>query len=179
MMKSRVFIATTAVATGALVAVGVASASIPDAQGDLHGCYKTTEKPAGSGLHGGLKVLDTAVSASCPFGQNIKLSTDIPVYAEVVVSGGTATLVNNSHVSGLGYASQGLYTVTFDRHVDNCSFSVTQSFHGGSLPKVVFQISNGLLVGGTNNVEVIAPYDSATHTAVDSDFDLTGVCPPI
>lgn len=47
---------------GGLVATGVSWASIPDSSGVIHGCYKTR------GTSHELKVIDTAVTASCPAG---------------------------------------------------------------------------------------------------------------
>jgi hypothetical protein len=34
-----------------------------------------------------------------------------------------------------------------------------------------------LLLHGSDTAEFVAAYDSATHAPIDSDFDLTGVCP--
>ena len=54
-------------------------------------------------------------------------------FAGVEVSGGTATLFHPVHVTGVSYVATGQYQVTFDRHVDNCSMSVTSRFEGGIL----------------------------------------------
>jgi hypothetical protein len=37
------------------------------------------------------------------------------------VRGSTVTLVNQSHVIALGHPATGVFDITFDRHVDNCS----------------------------------------------------------
>jgi hypothetical protein len=52
-------------------------------------------------------------------------------FAGVKVVSGTATLVHPNHVTAIVYNSAGQYLVTFDRHVDNCSFAVTSGFHSG------------------------------------------------
>jgi hypothetical protein len=48
--------------TSAVVVNGISSASIPDGSGVIHGCYKT------KGTAHPLKVIDSAVTASCPKG---------------------------------------------------------------------------------------------------------------
>ncbi|HXW35927.1 MAG TPA: hypothetical protein VEJ87_15235 [Acidimicrobiales bacterium] len=47
---------------GGLVATGISWASIPDSNGVIHGCYKTR------GTTHSLKVIDSAVTSSCPSG---------------------------------------------------------------------------------------------------------------
>jgi hypothetical protein len=53
-------VAVIASAAATVVVSGISSASIPDGSGVIHGCYKT------SGTVHALKVIDSAVTSSCP-----------------------------------------------------------------------------------------------------------------
>jgi hypothetical protein len=59
--RSRLGVAiVTSIATAGVVFGGISAASIPDGSGVIHGCYLT------SGTNHALKVIDSAVTSSCP-----------------------------------------------------------------------------------------------------------------
>jgi hypothetical protein len=101
-------------------------------------------------------------------------------FAGVKVTGGAPTLVHPSHVTRVTSSGPGSghYTVTFDRHVDNCSFSMTVDVHGGSSAFAVLEAANGSNYSFlSTSDEVVQAVDSAAHTAVDTDFDIIALCP--
>ena len=99
-------------------------------------------------------------------------------FTGVKVSGGTPTLVHPSHVTGVTSLGTGRYAVTFDRHVDNCSFSLTVDVYGGGTAFAVLEAANGPIVPGLpTSDEVVQAVDSAAHTAVNTDFDIIALCP--
>ena len=97
-------------------------------------------------------------------------------FAGIKVSGGTATLVHASHVTGATRLSTGTYNVAFDRHVDNCSFSTAVDFHGGVANFALFFIANGPFGGFSTSHEVVVVNDAAS-AAMDTDFDIIALCP--
>jgi hypothetical protein len=99
-------------------------------------------------------------------------------FAGVKVSGGTATLVHASHVTGATRLSTGTYKVAFDRHVDNCSFSAAVDFHGGVANFALFFIANGPFGGFSTSHEVVVVDDARSPDAtMDTDFDIIALCP--
>ena len=94
-------------------------------------------------------------------------------FAGVEVSGGTATLFHPVHVTGVSYVATGQYQVTFDRHVDNCSMSVTSRFEGGSSSFNQFRIGPGFSTSQINVVEA----NATASSLADGDFDIIALCP--
>ena len=94
------------------------------------------------------------------------------------VTGGAPTLVHPSHITGVISLGTGKYKVTFDRHVNNCVLATTVDAHGGgaSAP-AVFLLENSPTFGSTTSDEGVFALDSATHAAVDTDFDIIALCP--
>jgi len=91
--------------------------------------------------------------------------------------GTTATLVNPIHVTGVTHTVSGIYKVTFDRHVDNCSLSATASFHSGSGLIAVFQLENDSVNSGSTADEVVFVRNSSNQVFADGDFDIIALCP--
>ena len=103
-------------------------------------------------------------------------------FTGVKVSAGTLTLINPIHVTAVSYIGPGTttgdYVITFDRHVDNCSFSVTNDLHGGtSFSGHAFGVANGPGLGKTTSQELVEQFDSSSHASVDGDFDIIALCP--
>jgi hypothetical protein len=98
-------------------------------------------------------------------------------FAGVEVAGGTATLVHPVHVTAVIRIGTGTYKVTFDRHVDNCSFSTTADFRGGSGAKAVFELANGQLLGFSTSDEGVSEQNPASSSLTDTDFDIIALCP--
>ena len=67
----------------------------------------------------------------------------------------------------------GVYTVTFDRHVDNCAIEVTSRFENGSNTLSQFRVNPG---SSTSQVLVVEA-DAGGNVTVDGDFDIFGMCP--
>ena len=100
-------------------------------------------------------------------------------FAGVKVVSGTATLVHPSHVTAVVYEAMGQYLLTFDRHVDNCSFAVTSGFHRGvfALMGRVFSTVNGSFDARTTSQQEVFQFDSSSHNSADADFDIIALCP--
>jgi hypothetical protein len=77
------------------------------------------------------------------------------------------TIAFQKHITGVVHSGTGVYAVTFDRHVDNCSIQVTSRFEGNSVNFGSFMIGPG-----SSTSEVIV-----TEADVDGDFDISGKCP--
>jgi hypothetical protein len=55
------------------------------------------------------------------------------------VKGSTATLVHPSHVIGISHPFTGVFNLTFDRHVDNCSIIAGVTEDGGKCLSITRQ----------------------------------------
>ena len=98
-------------------------------------------------------------------------------FTEVKITPGRATLIHPSHVDFVDNRGTGISTVSFDRHVDNCTFSATQNTYGGSGHLAIFALENGGLVGLSTFIEIIDAIDPVQHVGVDTDFDIIALCP--
>ena len=83
------------------------------------------------------------------------------------------TLVHGKHVTGVVRTATGQYTVTFDRHVDNCSLQVTPRFEQGALSGRSF----ATLPPGGSTFQTGVYMWLYNGTAVNNDFDIFGMCP--
>ena len=101
-------------------------------------------------------------------------------FAGVKVSlAGTATLVHPVHVTGVTETSTGDYILTFDRHMDNCSFAMDNDLNGGvgTFNANAFAIGNAAKIGvGTTSQEFVVQTFPGGNRA-DDDFDIIALCP--
>ena len=88
----------------------------------------------------------------------------------------TGVLVHGKHITAVSRLGTGDYTVTFDRHVDNCSLQVTERLDGGFSD--ISNYDQFRIFGGssTSQVEVVE-VNAAGSSRHDGDFDIFGMCP--
>jgi hypothetical protein len=161
-IKSRVFIGTTAVCTGTLIAMGIAYASIPDSSGIVHGCVKTAS--ATNGTHG-VKVIDTATTPTCPTGFN---NLNWPTKGQLLYQNSTffsGPYTNGETVATFTGVPAGLMCVTgtASAFTTTSSISVAVVFTSPSAPQVNFILfaneansHKALVEAGTNCATVPA-----------------------
>jgi hypothetical protein len=85
------------------------------------------------------------------------------------------TIAHQKHITRVAKSGVGGYTITFDRHVDNCSLQATARDEGGSvsITGAGFAIFPG---SSTSKVNVVES-DGAGTALTDGDFDIFGMCP--
>ena len=88
----------------------------------------------------------------------------------------TGVLVHGKHIIGVSHPGTGAYTITFDRHVDNCSLQVAERLEGGFSD--ISNYDQFRIFGGssTSQVEVVE-VNAAGSSRHDGDFDIFGMCP--
>ena len=90
------------------------------------------------------------------------------------VKGSTATLVNPSHVIGISHPATGVFNLTFDRHVDNCSIVAGITEDGG---QVLVDNETVRVIRQSRPNNVVGVLVQAGAGGVDGPFDIIGLCP--
>ena len=81
---------------------------------------------------------------------------------------------HQKHITGVVHTGTGAYSVTFDRHIDNCAIEVTSRNEGGGIAGFPqFRVDPGSSNSQVSVQEVAADGNSF----VDGDFDIFGMCP--
>jgi hypothetical protein len=186
MMSRRALSAVLVAAAVALVAGGIAYASIPDA-GVIHGCYLKSG--------GGLRVIDSGASCRSsetslnwnqkgPTGlkgdKGDKGDPGVSLFANVNGNDGSLT---SGNAIGTTLFGTGVYEVTFDRDVSQCAGTASPGFNQGSLgvetgQAYVTEVEMGVAgkTSDSTTLDTVTVWIEDGTKYVPNDFHLIVVC---
>jgi hypothetical protein len=152
-----------------LAAGGIAYASIPDANGVIHGCYQK--------VNGQLRVIDTDKGGKC-LASEAALNwnqtgargptgpSGVSLFADVKSDG---TLVHGTATAATRIAS-GVYTVTFGQDVSGCAAVANVGLFAGADSVFLAFAGSGTAPATPDNVDVVL------SSGFDSSFRLIVAC---
>jgi hypothetical protein len=85
------------------------------------------------------------------------------------------SIAHQKHILEVLHVRPGLYLITFDRHVDNCSLQVSPRYEGDGATYVHFEI--GPVPEPSPDRIALHEVNPAATASVDGDFDIFGMCP--